>query len=336
MKDRHIKQSVIWGSLIGGGFVIGLLFWVGPRDFLDQMKNVSLFHLFIYIFFSIIVYLLRALRFRMLVGGRGSLAELYSIVSIHTFLLNVLPFSGGDLSFPVLLKKFNISKSYLAGVPSLVIARLQDLTLTVLFLGLSLIWLGALGNFFTAKNLAIGTVVTCSIIGPLFFMGRKKWLTIDWSKIQEKYRHIPLFNKVTAILKDAILSARSINRNIIFQTSVLAFFAKIIGVLGAYYLINGIGLSMELPIAFLFCSVYVFLPFLPINTVAGLGVTEAFIGGFFLLVGVQKEIIIPASIQIHALQLSVAVLLGGLGFAQMYVLRIQTPKNATRKGSYHH
>ncbi len=327
---------MIWGSLLGSIIIVGMLLWAGPEAFFDQIKNVSLPHVLIYIFSSMVVYVFRALRFRLLVGNRGSLAELYSVVSIHTFLLNILPFSSGDLSLPLLLQKFKISDSYLEGIPSLVVARLQDLIITLLFLGVSLLWVGKIGDLYRATDLMLGITIGFISLGVLFFFGRKKMRSLDLSKLQARCESIPILNKVMAIAKPAIISAKEISRIIIVQTIVLALVIRLIGVFGAYYLINGIGLSMELPVAFLFCSVYVFLPYLPINTVAGLGVTEAFIGGFFLLIGVQKEVIIPASIQIHFLQLSVAILLGGLGFAQMYFLRKQIPKPAMSKDAFLH
>ena len=56
-----------------------------------------------------------------------------------------------------------------------------------------------------------------------------------------------------------------------------------------------------------------FLPLLPINTVAGLGITEAFLLAFFVGSGIDERTAAVASVHVHLLQLMIAGSLGLFG-----------------------
>jgi len=102
-------------------------------------KNVLPLFIIIYAVLNIVVYLLRAWRFKILIGNKTRIGQLFSIVSIHTLFINLFPFGTGELDYPYLLKKGNITQGFAQGIPSLVLARVFDFFVVGIFFIISLV-----------------------------------------------------------------------------------------------------------------------------------------------------------------------------------------------------
>ena len=127
---RKRLSSIILGSIVGAIILAAILAWAGPGKVWNNLGNVDYTDLAMYVALAVLTYLLRAWRFRLLVN-RGTTSKFYGIVSVHTLMINFLPFSSGDISYPLLLKRYGMSDGFLQGVPSLLIARAQDIFIKV-------------------------------------------------------------------------------------------------------------------------------------------------------------------------------------------------------------
>jgi len=239
-------MSVIVGSIFGVLLTILLLRWTDMGAFLQQIKTVEPLKLCLYVLLSVVSYYLRAWRFQLLVGCRGYVGRLYSVVSVHTFLVNLLPFSSGDLTFPVLLKKYGISKSFLEGVPSLVLARVQDILVTATFLIVASVWLGLGDEFNEVIYWVIVIIGGLSVVAWGVFVGAK-WC---WNTRRGWYEKVPGIAFVTPVFEKIIESVRVLSGASILGSVLLSYGARIASVTGTYFLINGIGILMDLPVTF--------------------------------------------------------------------------------------
>jgi uncharacterized membrane protein YbhN (UPF0104 family) len=102
-------------------------------------------------------------------------------------------------------------------------------------------------------------------------------------------------------------------RSLLMMGVLISLASRLTSIIATFFLISGVGILLSLPNVFLICSLYVFLPLLPINTLAGLGITEAFLFAFFMTRGIDRSVATAASVQIHLLQLFIAFVLGVIG-----------------------
>ena len=120
--DRKWLSSLVLGTVVGIVVFALIIAWVGLENVWEQRKGLEYVPISIFLGLTVVTYALRALRFRLLLGINGFAVRLYGVVSIHTLMINLLPFSSGEVSYPLLLKRYGISSSFMEGVPSILMA----------------------------------------------------------------------------------------------------------------------------------------------------------------------------------------------------------------------
>ncbi len=310
--SRRWLSSLVLGALVGATLFGLVLVWGGVDDVWRQRRAISLPHLGGFVFLTLVVYWLRAWRFHLLLRARGALARLCGVVSVHTLMLNLLPFGSGEVTYPALLKRYGIADGLMDGVPSIVIARLQDSSIYLAFLVLALAWTGDLLPVLRwaagpVPLAATGAVLAIGLAAlPLWkALGGRLPIPRDMER---------WLGKVAAIL-------RSIPPSAWFGTLVIALAARSAALLGVMLLFQTLGLHLSFSTVFLISSLYVFLPYLPINTPAGLGVTEGYLAAMFVHSGIDRSVAAAASLQSHLLQLLVVAVLGALGLLGLQYMR---------------
>jgi len=308
--NQRFFVSIVFGTVVGV-IVLGLILsWAGFQSVWEHMKVVKITYLLVYVALAIPTNLLRALRFRLLLG-KGTLVKLYGIVSVHTFMINLLPFSTGEIAYPLLLKRYGLSERFMEGVPSIVIARFQDAFLNLGFVVLALAWTGDLRIVFQAlrDHFAVGGLSLLALGAAGVFLYRRSnrvWLPVQYLR------------QFAVTVGEWLKSTK---RTLWLSTFLIAFAIRFISVLGVFYLLQGVGIQLSFATVFLISSLYVFLPLLPLNTLMGIGITEGFLLAFFMHNGIDRSFATAASVQVHALQLVVAAILGAFGLMQLQYLK---------------
>jgi uncharacterized membrane protein YbhN (UPF0104 family) len=301
--NRRLFWSLAYGTIFGGIIFYFIAAWAGVENIWYQIADINAGYLSIYLGLTIGTYLLRAWRFQLLIGGNGIISKLYGVVSIHNLMVNLLPFSGGELSYPLLLKHYGLSSRFFDGIPSIVFARFQDLLLSGFFFGAAVVWVGRLSGIF------VETLVNFILLSALV-------IVVGCLIYRLSARKTGLIAKV-GFLSEVISSVKKFDLSVWLGSFVIALTARVISIIATFYLIQAVGLSLSFATVFLICSAYVFLPLLPINTVAGLGITEAFLLAFFVGSGVDERTAAVASVHVHLLQLIIAASLGLFGALQL-------------------
>jgi len=309
MKQRFFV-SIVFGTVVGV-IVLGLILsWAGFQSVWEHMKGVKITYLLVYVALAIPTYLLRAWRFRLLVG-KGTLVKLYGIVSVHTLMINLLPFSTGEIAYPLLLKRYGLSERFMEGVPSIVIARFQDAFLNLGFVVLALAWTGDLRIVFQTlrDHFAVGglSLLALGAAGVFLYRGLgRAWLPVQY------------LQRFTVTIGTWLKSTK---RPLWLFTFLIAVAIRFISVLAVFYLFQGVGINLPFAAVFLISSLYVFLPLLPLNTLMGIGITEGFLLAFFMHNGIDRSFATAASVQVHAFQLIIAATLGTFGLIQLQCLK---------------
>ncbi|WP_269849783.1 lysylphosphatidylglycerol synthase transmembrane domain-containing protein [Methanosarcina horonobensis] len=103
------------------------------RGLIATIKNIDKTYLVLGFFLYVLSYLLRGLRFHILLDKKISLTDLFHIVCVHNMVNSILPARSGELSYIYILKKYH-DKSTGEGVATLMVARVLDfITISLLF-----------------------------------------------------------------------------------------------------------------------------------------------------------------------------------------------------------
>jgi uncharacterized membrane protein YbhN (UPF0104 family) len=297
--------SIVMGMIFGLTLLALLVGWAGLGDVWSHINinNVNLGYLFIYFGLAIAIYVLRAWRFQLLIGCNGSLSKLYGVVSVHTLMINLFPASTGEISYPLLLKHYGISARFMDGIPSIVAARFQDLIVNACLVIAAVMWVGGFHVLFEMMEESVTaltgiSVITLAIGVAVVYTLMRKSNFVDWA---------------SKVLLEILTSVRKTTRIIWVLGFALSIATRLASIVAVFYLILAVNVFLALPALILISSFYVFLPLLPVNTLAGLGISEGFLVMFFMGSGIEKDLATAASIQIHLLQLTVAALLGVVG-----------------------
>lgn len=310
--SRRWSSSLVLGTLVGATLFGLILVWGGVDDVWRQRRDISLPHLGGFVLLTVVVYWLRAWRFHLLLKARGALVTLYGVVSVHTLMLNLLPFGSGEVTYPVMLRRYGIASGLMEGVPSIVIARLQDSFIYLAFLVLALAWTGDLLSLlrWAVESVPLAAVAPVPAIGLVALL---LW--------KDMGRRLPMSRDMGRWLGKVAALFRGIPPSAWVGTLIIALVARSVAMLGVMLLFQALGLHLSFSSVFLISSLYVFLPYLPINTPAGLGVTEGYLAAMFVHAGIDKSIAAAASLQGHLLQLLVVAVLGALGLLSLQYMR---------------
>ena len=142
-RRRVSGKGLIVSVLISAGIII-LLLWltdVSPTVVLKTLRGTSLTALALGLVLHICTYLLRCVRFRLLIHlARPSLGSLFEIVTVHNLMNHVLPFRAGELSYVYLIRSLH-GVPAAEGLGTLVICRIMDLMAFALFYPIAIILL---------------------------------------------------------------------------------------------------------------------------------------------------------------------------------------------------
>ena len=279
----------------------------------------------IYIILGFILYLFsyffRALRFHILLGNKVSIKNLFSIVCVHNMANNILPARTGELSYVYLSKKLhNIPVG--EGIASLMVARVFDLTTISSLFFVSTILIQDLPEIVSKIIwLIVGLLVFVLLLFlALVFFGE---IFIDMIRRVANGINALRFSLVQYLLRKGDETAQSFklmkSKKLfggVFVTSVILWCFQYSML---YILANAMGISLTIWCMIFALTFVFFTTMLPIQTVGGFGIIE---GGWalgFMVMGISKNVAIRSGFSIHIIILSFTLVIGVLGFINIYI-----------------
>ncbi len=325
---------------IAAALLYALARWGGVRwqDCWDAVRRLSVATFLLAMAIHVGIYLLRAQRFRILIGApqRPGLFPTLWASSAHNMAAYVMPAKTGEATL-VLYLKASCGVPAVQGVASLLVSRLLDVaTMTGACAATAayLVWTGRwTGSGWLALACSLGLALASSLGFLLAFQG-PKLVRAAQALVLRILRPGPWRKKIEefgARLMQALeVPARSERR----QATLLSL-GIWLGIF-LFYTVLARGVGVPDHVGFIE-SVFgsgaaVLSNLLPINPFAGLGTQEAGWVLGFALVGVPKEASFPTGLAVHLIQLLDTVLLGVLGHFLMGLTRSQAapPKHERR------
>jgi len=260
--------------------------------------------------------LLRAVRFRVLLGPGAALSGLYPVALLHNLLIRTLPSLAGEISYPALLSHY-LGISAPRGLASLLGARLAEMIFVICGGGLGLLSLrtpagrgGLAGSILVAALLiSVGGVLfagpSVRVLGGLSVrLGR--WLLAGRSslweslarQIEETGAALDQLRVPSTLAQNLLLSASTYGTSLCFQLLLLH--------------LTGIDAPLGCLVAVV--SLVTVVGFLPLS-VGGLGLVEGgWVAGLTLVAGVPMQRAVVTAFVLHGCQLLCAVIAGAVGY----------------------
>lgn len=300
--------------LITVALIIILFSQISLENFLNTISGISPFWVLVGLLCYSISYLFRAIRFRMLLGNKIALKEMYPLVCLHYLANNILPARLGELSYIYLVKKLHRIPAA-EGIASLTIARVFDLiALSSLFL-LSATFVedipAVIANSFMVMGVAMLLLVVSLILiiysGQRFVDLLERIFNVLGIKKSRKIEFILTKSRETVDSFHVIKS-----KKVILYTLVNSFAIWFFLYMMNLSLLRGMGLNLSLALVILGSTFALLVSIVPVPSVANIGIYESAWALAFISLGMGKEIAIASGFAVHIIILLYVALLSGM------------------------
>ncbi len=283
MKGKWIKVfELLIASGISAGFIYLFYRVVGFDKLIKFFTELSPLNIGVALFLYTLSYITRTIRWQITLSIKD-FKKLFKITSFNTVFNIFLPFRTGELSFFYMLKKENIPVSESA-LSFFSVRAFDGIALITVFLISYLIYTG----FFLLSILVF-------VLMPFSFYGFKFVLSLlKKDKIKD--------------FRENVLTLKNIFS--LYFLSILTFLFKFSG----FYLVLPTSIDLSYIEAFIASSAGDLTTILPIHGVAGIGTYEGGYAGILILMGIDKDIALIASVFVHIFILIGSALLGLFSF----------------------
>ena len=310
---KYLNYNVIISLIITLLLTYFLLSQIDFSDIFGLFDEINYF----YIFASFILYFtltfIRALRIKSLVDNKIGIKNLFAIVLVNNLVINLLPFRIGELSLPVLLKKYSgIEKK--EGFLLLFYLRIMDI-IVVMLLFLTVILLFSSSVVYLTDVLYIFALFLLLFALVALFKSDKILSVIsDFAKKESRYG---FFKKVSVSI-DRLLPIYKFYKNKMGETIVLSVLIFIILIFVFGFVLKAYPISLSCTDIIIISLITTTITSLPINGVAGIGTIELGISSFLMSLGISKNLSVGIAFNYHFIYLIFIVFFGSLGFIYLH------------------
>lgn len=298
-------------------FLFFLFSSVNLEDIFKTIAAIDLTYLGIGFLIYIVSYLLRAIRFRILLNQSIPLFGLFSIVCVHNMANGVLPAKSGELSYVFLVGKFQNIKSGEA-LATLLIARIFDIgcIIPLFLISFLVVEESTNGNQSLIPLLVLILVSLIILTISLLKYGKVLFGTILGRFEVFTLRDVTFFQFVLQKGKEMVEALEEI------KTRDLSFFGKIFSVslsiwISIFFMNYILTLAMNLNLSFLevmFASSFcICATMLPIQGIVGFGTFEAGWVVGFMTIGLSYDAAISSGFSYHFITILYFTVLGLIG-----------------------
>lgn len=322
------KKQWLWRGISILVTVVLLIFLIGNvewTEFGDLLARLSILSILGALFSYFMLNIFRAVRFRILLDKRETpLRILIPITLYHNFLVRLLPFKLGEISYIVLLRT-RLNYSMESGVSSLFGARILELLIIVVVFAMGIL---LSGDQFADQRNGLMVIVIAVFVGSVFglyFAGTliRFGLRI-FNQVLEQFttRKIKLVETIESkLLEMAVEFDRIRHPRLFFSALSISGFTYTTSFLTNYILLRAVGLDVELPLVITIISIGMFASAFPFS-VSGFGVVElSWLFGLTQFAGYGESEATSIGFLLHGFQVVAATLYGIVG----YILIQMTP-----------
>ena len=328
-----LLKRLIFTSIVGVVILAVIIQSVNLANLSQRLSAASLDWVAASFVTFICTYLLRAIRWKIILGNTSKFSNLFHILQIGYLSNNVLPFHLSEVVRSLILKeKEKVDLGY--GLSSIVLERMMD----VISLLILVIAAASIFPSLETRQLWVSGVIQNSGILATGVLAVLITFTIrpqPFIKIILFTKRIPQVNKLSGNFEEFAtnlsngiknMSKKKLNFTVSFAMTFVIWLVDFVAV---YFLFNSLGFSIT-PSAVLFGYIVTMLLLALPSTPGYIGSYELFLVGAFLALGYdQSDQILAVGILAHILFISITTIFGVVG---MIALRIPF-KNILAKSS---
>lgn len=319
-----VRSKKVWSIFFTVCLIVLLGSILKPADILSALSKVGLVGVSKVFLLVGVTQVLRALRFFELLSVKTRIPYflIFQITCIYQFLNHILPVRSGELSLPLLLKRYS-NYPYISSVASLLLTRVHDaLALAVIVcLGVGVaVFQGRIASFWLTALILVLLAIAL-VTGLLSLLIKQNQLTHYSGRRGTESRKIgKLILKVKTLINNfyhELLIYRTFSLHLkLFGYSILLWLMIFILF---WVVLQSLGFSMSLAEVVLGSSLANLTQLLPINTLGNIGTLEAgWVFGFTLL-GFDSYHTLTAGIVMHVIVILAAGIYGLLGWIGLSV-----------------
>ena len=325
-----VTQRLLLSVGIAVGLLTLLMAWggVSPIDVLGTLRKLPAEVYLLALGCHVFTYLMRAVRFRLLVPRthRPGLRRALVISSAHNLASYILPAKTGEASLVVYLRmQAGVPAS--SGLASLLVARFLDGATLCLFLCVACLWLDRSGRYPllvwlgpVALLLAVGALlfIVLSMRGDLLVRGVEACLR--WTRLHH-WRFGERMLERSNSLAVALRSAGGRRRLALPALTSLPLWISVFVFFMVLARSMGMPVDLSLAEATFGSALGMLANLLPVNGAAGMGTQElGWVTGFNRFLGLDYDATLSTGIGIHVVQLFNIVVFGLMAHAAMGVM----------------
>ncbi len=267
-------------------------------------------------------FLLRALRFRLLLSRDQPLRHLVPIVLVHYAALNIIPARLGELSYIILLKQVNQVSTGLS-VSNLLVARVFDqMTISLLFL-ISTAFLDFSSPWLNTLTLIVSAVLlaTCVLLALLFAY---KTRYVQWFQALVrllKLERFRLTQKIARELGEVVNALATLQ----FTANLITVFAVSCGIWVCifatnYFMLHAFQVRLSYQEIVFTSTCIIMMRLLPLQLVSGFGIHETTWVFLAEALNVPRQFAITAAFGSHIIATLFLLCFGLCGLIRIYSL----------------
>jgi len=315
-----IKLAILYKIIISIAITFLLVYFllnkIDYKDVVYLFKDVNYYYVFVSFLFYFILTYIRSLRIKLLINNNLNIRSLFAVVLVNYSILNLLPFRIGELSLPLLLKKYaKVEKK--EGLLLLLYLRIID---TVIILMFSIIVFIFSENIVQFKGISYIPILLLLFILFLVLFKIDKILLLIIKFIKTNNHHNVLLNNIANSI-DKLLLVYEFYKSKLKETLVLSIliFITLIFVLG--FVLGAYPIDLSYINVIIISLIIIIITSLPINGIAGIGTVELGISSFLIYSGVNKDLSISIAFNYHFIYLMFIMFFGSLSFIYLYYKR---------------
>ena len=283
-------------------FIVLLYNMIDIKVIYDMFRNVRLRVVVLGLSIYLLIYILRALRFKLLLHKRIQIFNLLKVVLVHGLYNRVLPFRIGEGAFPIYMKKLE-NVDYSESSVAVIIVRIFDLISSImLYCSISIInregYLNVIILMFINSALFFCICKLKSILEMLIKLlnkvKRMKKVSYTFSNIYNIYYESLTFKKVLILLTISV--SNWMLMFIIFRMFIIEF-----------------NMNIQIKDIILAGSFSNLSSILPISSIGNFGTMEIGWAGILMMLGYDKNIAFSTGFSVNMVTFLATTILGLIG-----------------------
>ena len=309
MKTKYINKKIVISLIITLLLGYFLLRQIDYKNISELFNEINYVYIFISFMFYFLLTFVRALRIRMLIKHNSSMKKLFAIVMVNSLVMNLLPFRTGEISLPILLKKYLKIESR-EGFLMLLYLRVIDVLVLLAF-------------FLIAASLFSESVIQLQGISYLFVLILIIFIALTLLRGDKILLGLGDFiknisnSKTSSKIAESIYRLRSVYefyKNKTKKTFILSILIIILLIALSGFGLKAYPIDLSYADAIIVSLVIVGVMSLPINGIAGIGTVELGISSYLMSIGVSNGLSIGIAFSYHFIYLMFIIFFGSLSY----------------------